>query len=813
MFQMNINKLSGRYLSHVHCFNIHINNNELTLTIINDDHKTLINHIYKYHQDSRMKDREDIELKKEIEELEAIFNLSEDMICIADINGYFKKINPAFKKILGYSDKELMGKPFLDFIHPDDIDKTLDVITTQLAKGYTVSNFENRYKCKDGTFKYLSWVSRPEPEKGITYAIARDITGIKKEKDKYLDLLQKSHDTFKIVMDSLNAVVYVADMNTYEVLFTNKYTKNNIGDIEGKICWQSIQTGQTGPCDFCTNDKLLTPDGKPNGVYRWEFENTVNGRWYDIHDSAIDWVDGRIARLEIATDITDRKKAEDALKTNEEKFRLLFTGQRDAIVLVDAETKRIVDVNDSALHLYGYSRQEILKLCGPDISADPEASTAAINEIAEITDKDIHYYTRLHKKKDGTVFPVEISSGHFILHDKSIVSAMIRDITERKELEEQLRQAQKMEAVGQLAGGVAHDFNNILGAIMNYGYLLKNKLDNDEHTRMVFHILESTEKAAKLTSNLLAFSRKQMLQITLVNLNEIIERVENLMTRIIGEQIKIKTILAKKAPIIMADSTQIEQVLTNIITNAGDAMPEGGVLTVETEYIQIDDAYIRMHGYGKAGKYAVVSISDTGIGMDKTIRDQIFEPFFTTKEVGKGTGLGLSMSYGIIKQHNGYINVYSEKEQGTTIKIYLPLIGGEAEEQRSAVSDTKIKGTETVLLAEDNAELRIGTKQILEASGYKVIEAVDGEDAIGKFKENIDSIGLLLFDVVMPEKSGKKAYDEIRKVSPDIKVLFMSGYSEGSILKNEVLKEGLNFISKPVAPNVLLKKIIEVLNN
>jgi len=261
----------------------------------------------------------------------------------------------------------------------------------------------------------------------------------------------------------------------------------------------------------------------------------------------------------------------------------------------------------------------------------------------------------------------------------------------------------------------------------------------------------------------------------------------------------------------MADSSQIEQVLMNLANNARDAMPDGGLLTMGTELVELGEEYIKTHGYGKPGMYALISVTDTGEGMDENIREKIFEPFFTTKEVGKGTGLGLSMVYGIIKQHNGYINVYSELGKGTTFKIYLPLTTAEVEETKPTEPTITIGGTETILLAEDDADVRTFTKSVLEEFGYTVIEAGNGEDAVKRFIENKDKVQLLLLDVIMPKKNGKEVYEEIRKTRPEIKALFMSGYATNIIQKKGILEKGLNFILKPISPTKLLRTIREVL--
>jgi PAS domain S-box-containing protein len=385
---------------------------------------------------------------------------------------------------------------------------------------------------------------------------------------------------------------------------------------------------------------------------------------------------------------------------------------------------------------------------------------------------------------------------------------------EKEKLHEQLLQAQKMEAVGQLAGGIAHDFNNILSAMIGYGHLLQIKLKEDDPLRIYAdHILSLSDRAANLTQSLLAFSRKQIMNPKTVDMNEIIRKVERLLARIIGEDIELKSILAEKELIIMADPLQIEQVLMNLATNARDAMPEGGKLEIITEEVEFDELFIKTSGYGKAGRYAHISVSDNGSGMDEETREHIFEPFFTTKEVGKGTGLGLAMAYGIIKQHNGDINVYSEPGRGTIFRIYLPLIEAKTEEIKPEDIQVIKKGTETVLLAEDGAEVREFTKNLLEEYGYNVIITVDGQNAIDEFKVYKDKIQLLLLDVIMPNKNGKEAYEEIKQIKPDIRALFMSGYPADVLHKHGILEKGLAYIEKPISPANLLKIIREVLDS
>jgi signal transduction histidine kinase len=377
-----------------------------------------------------------------------------------------------------------------------------------------------------------------------------------------------------------------------------------------------------------------------------------------------------------------------------------------------------------------------------------------------------------------------------------------------------LRQAQKMESIGTIAGGVAHDFNNILSAITGYGDLTLMKMAKDDPLRLyVENMLEAADRAAHLTKDLLLFGRKQIGDRKPVDLNEVIRKVETFLKRVIGEDIECKTRLSDRPLMVCADAHQIEQVLMNFATNARDAIPAGGTFTITSDTIRLDDEFIEIHGYGRPGAYALVTVSDSGMGMDEETRQRIFEPFFTTKEVGKGTGLGLAVVYGIIKQHEGYVNVYSEPGNGTTFKIYLPeIVSATSGSEQAAEEGPPPRGTETLLVAEDDKSVRDLVKKVLEQFGYTVIAAADGEDAISKFLENRDKIELLLFDLVMPKKTGKEAYDEIRKIKPDVKIIFSSGYAPDIIRLRARIDDWVTVAFKPLSPRDLLNKVRNVLD-
>lgn len=399
--------------------------------------------------------------------------------------------------------------------------------------------------------------------------------------------------------------------------------------------------------------------------------------------------------------------------------------------------------------------------------------------------------------------------------EKSDLEERRRTEQSLKESEERYRQAQKMEAVGQLAGGVAHDFNNILSAIFGYSQLSLRKLqDNDPVKEYVEEIMKASERAAVLTQSLLAFSRKQEVVLAVFDLSNVVKTFEIFLHRLIREDIELKVSCTEGPLAVRADRGQIEQVIMNLVANGRDAMPNGGKLFIETKSVILDQEFVETHGYGAAGVYAVISVSDSGIGMDKETQSHIFEPFYTTKEQGKGTGLGLSMAYGIIKKHDGFINIYSEPGTGTIFKIYLPLVSEVAKADRTwpVVSTALRGGNETILVCEDDAALRKLAVNVLSFFGYRVIEAIDGQDAIDKFVALKEGIDLVFIDAIMPKKNGKQASDEMKKVHSDIKTIFVSGYSRDIFEGDSPFDENTIFIHKPYSPNDLLSRVRELLD-
>ncbi len=508
-------------------------------------------------------------------------------------------------------------------------------------------------------------------------------------------------------------------------------------------------------------------------------------------------------------DVTERVRAEEALRNSESYYRAVLEQAADAIFILDRNGD-VVTANRRASEMFGYSPEEILTV-GVRDTYPPEDREHVAPRLDRLARGETLQYERLALHRDGTAFPVEISAR--MLTDGRIQSVM-RDISHRRRLEAQLRQSSKMEAVGQLAGGVAHDFNNLLTAILGgCGFLLDDPALTAEQRRDVEEIQNAARRAASLTRQLLAFSRKQVLQPEVLQLNDVVAGLEPLLRRLLGEHIAIRTAPAPGLPPVRIDKSQLEQVIINLAVNARDAMPDGGALTIASEEAELDAAYAEEHPDARPGHFAVLVVSDDGVGMDAETRSRIFEPFFTTKEPGFGTGLGLSTVYGIVQQSQGHVAVYSEPGRGTTFRIYLPPAGGAAPRApaRAPAPGAVRRGAETVLLVEDEARVRGLARRALERLGYHVLEAEDGRQALALGEEHGAPIHLLFTDVVMPGMGGRELAERLVHVHPEMRVLYTSGYAGGGIVSGGILPPDLAYLGKPYTAEALARKVGELL--
>jgi PAS domain S-box-containing protein len=534
-------------------------------------------------------------------------------------------------------------------------------------------------------------------------------------------------------------------------------------------------------------------------------------------------IDKRTVQLKQA--LTEAQAAEHDLRVSEKRLKLVLEGSNDGFWDWSLSTGE-VKLSPRWAEILGYTLHDLEQTFrdGKDL-VHREDALAVKNALTRHLEGSLPQYAveyRMLSRSSDWIWILD--RGKVVEWDVQgrplRITGTTTDVTERRRAEEekrhlenQLNHSQKLEAVGQLAGGVAHEFNNIMTAIIGFSHLLVMK--TEEHSQLRHfstQILTSAERASTLTRSLLTFSRKQIFYPHHVNINETIEKIGKLLSRLIREDIEFRTDLCGERLVVLADEGQLEQVLMNLVTNARDAMPKGGVVTVCTGTVELDREFVHAYGFGQPGRYARLSVIDTGTGMDTMVKEKIFEPFFTTKEPGKGTGLGLAIVYGIIKQHNGYIEVSSTQGVGSAFTLYLPLAGGEETARHAALPADLKTGTETILIAEDDEDVRRLDRELLEECGYSVLEAANGRDALAVYLENRERIDLVIFDVIMPKMNGREVYEEIRKVTPDVRALFTSGYT-GDILGGAAgIDPEFDFIAKPLTPDEFLGKVREVLD-
>ena len=805
-------------------------------------------------RDISLRKKMEIDLTKRNAFIEAVMiNLPIGLAVHSITDGKTIYMNTAFEEIYGWPKNVLVNvEEFFNHVYPDPAYRTeiRDRILSDISSGDpSRMRWENiEITTMTGKKKLVTAFNIPLSEQDMMISAVQDVTA-RKQSEKRLSMLNECLLSFGPDPDvNINRLVALcgeqldATCALYNRLEGNTLYAlgqwNTPPDFEprdkpdGHICYDVIKKGAEDVCVI--RDLPATPYAQtdPN-VGRYGLQTYIGkavsfGGVFVGSLCVVYQIDPLLAEDElkflgiVASAIgveESRKETLSALSDSEKRYKHLVESVTDYIYTVIVENGHAISIyhGPGCANVTGYTSAE--HQADPGLwyrmifDADRQAVIAKTAKILSGAPASSFEHRIVHK--DGSIRWVRNApvsryddEGRLIAYD-----GLITDITQLKLLENQLRQAQKMEAVGQLAGGIAHDFNNILTAIIGYSHLLLMKMEEGSQEHLFAEqIISSSERAAHLTRSLLAFSRKQILDLKPAGLNGIIGRAGYLLQRVIGEDIEFKTMLAEEDLSVLADSIHIEQVLMNLAANARDAMPNGGLLRIETKKATLGEDFIRINSFGRPGKYACLSVADTGIGMDENIRCRVFEPFFTTKEVGKGTGLGLSMVYGIIKQHNGYITVCSEPGKGTTFDIYLPLLATASVDKPAPAHAEITRGTETVLLAEDDKTVRDLARYVLEGSGYQVIETADGEDAVQKFFANRNRIDLLVFDIIMPKKNGKEAYLEIKKIRPDIKVLFMSGYTTESVSRKGILEAGLDFVMKPISPSDFLKKVREILD-
>ena len=509
----------------------------------------------------------------------------------------------------------------------------------------------------------------------------------------------------------------------------------------------------------------------------------------------------------------ERRRAEEELRQSQERFSKVFRASPIGIAISTLDEGRYLDVNDALLLMIGQDRGAVVDHTRAEVRMWEDIGVlsliaAEVQEKGRVRDRDL-----LLRTKQGETRLAMASFELIDLGGRPCLLTLVHDVSERRQLENQLRQSQKMEAVGRLAGGVAHDFNNLLAVITGYCDLLLRKLQPESPERSeVEEIRNAADGASSLTRQLLAFSRRQVVELRVLDLNLVVERLEKMLRRITGEDVELVTRFAPDLPSIRADAGQLEQVLMNLVVNSRDAMPTGGRLLIETAAVDLGDDYVREHHGAVPGHYVMLAVTDTGCGMDEQTRAHIFEPFFTTKGVGEGTGLGLATVYGIVKQSNGFIWVYSEVGKGTTFKIYLPQVDEAAEAPSATVSDpASLQGSEAILVVEDSPQLRTLIREVLELHGYQVLDAPNGQEALAVAARPGTHVDLLLTDVIMPGMNGRELADQLSARQPGLKVVFASGYTADALTRYGV-EQGSGYLQKPFSPKVLATKVREILD-
>ena len=651
-------------------------------------------------------------------------------------------------------------------------------------------------------------------------AMLATITDITEEKQAE-ESLHSDKDWTETILQSIQSGVLIIDIESHKIIDLNRAAEEMTGttrsEIVGSVCHTFVCPNAEGNCPI--SDKKLQVHNAEAVLVRKDGSRipilkTVNPITFK----------GRDCLIESFVDISALKHAEADARAHQERFQTFFSSVNDAIFvhpLLEEGFAPFIEVNDIACKRYGYSRDEFLRLTAQDITKRADANKhAGATHRQKLRKTGRMFIESVHIKRSGEEFPVEINSNIVEQYGKPVILAVVRDISERKKAEEdkarieaQYRQSQKVEAIGRLAGGVAHDLNNMLSPIIGYSELLMHDIcSNNKREEFALQIVQAGHRARDLVHQLLAFGRKQTLEYKTIDLNEIILRFENLLRRTIREDIELEFLLSQDSHTINADAGQIEQVIMNLCVNAQDAMPKGGKLTLATSRAESVQTSPGKKSAAQAGSHVLLSIKDTGSGMDSEIKEHIFEPFFSTKGE-HGTGLGLSTVYGIVKQHEGDIWVDSHQGEGTLFNIYLPLTTSTIPDD-SIVTETphSPKGTENILLVEDNEQVRKLNKLILTQQGYSVQTAVDGADALRIIAKGQDAFNLLLTDVVMPGINGRQLYSKVSEQIPDIKVIYMSGYADDVIAHHGVLDEGIHFIQKPFSINALTTKVREVID-
>jgi len=736
------------------------------------------------------------------EELDCAAKLSLEMIGTAGFDGYFKQLNAAAEKILGYSRDELLAKPFIEFVHADDRTAT-ESAAGLLADGTGVANFVNRYRCKDGSYRWLQWQARSSMPDKLIYFAGRDVT----EQKEVAESFRRQEEQYRLLFETNPSPMWVYDTETLKFLAVNEAAIRRYGySREEFLC---LKLADIRPAEDVASflNTISDPAAPPRHGGEWR-HRTKDGSLLlvEIYASPIVF-EGRPARMATAIDITERKRAEERLQEQ----AAMLNRAHDAIIVRNFDDRKIVFWNNGAERLYGWSASEaigqrvslILADAGQlELISQTLLSTGEFRgELKEIT-------------KDRRELIVDVSSTLLRNSDGSprSVLSINHDITEQTKLKTQLLRSQRLESIGTLASGVAHDLNNILTPILMCSEVLRANPCAEDANSAISLIEDSARRGAGIVKQVLTFSRGIEGERVTISPRHLIDEMVDITRKTFPKSIEISARCSDELRSILGDPTQLHQMLLNLCVNARDAMPDGGSLVLAAENHDVDENYASMTPGAKTGPHVMFRVSDTGTGMSRATVDKIFDPFFTTKEVGKGTGLGLSTTLGIVKSHGGFISVYSEQGRGTTFKIFLPTVGSDAGPRRMTSAPELINGNdELTLLVDDETNIRCVTKMILEKHNYRVIEASDAPEALATFAQQMSSINAVITDIMMPYMDGVALIRALKKMKENL--VFVASTGQGDEPRLPELHElGVkNFLPKPYGTSQLLKTLHDAL--
>ncbi len=737
------------------------------------------------------------------EEMRRAAKLSLEIIGTAGFDGYFKRLNAAAEKILGYSREELLSKPLIEFVHIDDRAATVEAASI-LALGTDVAHFQNRYHCKDGSYRWLQWQSQSSVAEKLIYFAARDIT----EQKVVTEHLRKQEEQYRLLFETNPSPMWVFETETLQILAVNEAAIAQYGYSRSEFLKLNLKDLRQSE-DVPALTKALSSPQSPahfSGQFR-HIKKDGSLILAEIYSGNIIW-EGVAARIVTAIDVTERKRAEERLREQAE----MLNRAHDAIIVRNFDDRRIVFWNSGAERLYGWSASEAIgQTVGELILANP----AEVEAISKLLVSGREFRGELKEiTKDGRELTVDVWSTLICNDDGSPRSVMSinHDITAQKKLETQLLRAQRLESIGTLASGVAHDLNNILTPILMCAEVLRTNSDPADAQSAISLIEESARRGAGVVKQVLTFARGVEGERVLIKPSHLVEEMVDIARKTFPKSVEVSSRYPEDIWSIQGDPTQLHQVLLNLSVNARDAMPNGGSLVIWAENFYVDEHYASMAAEAKVGAYVALHVSDSGTGMPRATIDKIFDPFFTTKEIGKGTGLGLSTALGIVRSHGGFISVYSEQGRGTTFKIFLPATQTDTDAGKTQTPPELVRGNgELILLVEDEENIRSVTKMILEKNNYRVMAANDGTEALAIFAQQMDSVDAVLTDMTMPYMDGFALIRVLKKMKPSI--AFVGSTGQGDQPRIAELQElGVtNFLTKPYDTEKLLSAVRDTL--